>query len=221
MRDLPAAAGGGARPGFGVPHPELVALLSTLKPAATDRVVWGSGVVLDVAAYPVWTPLPTVLVTSVRCIVRVGGAVVVCRVPGGLHPWPGGRREPGESYEETARREVYEETGWLLDEGSLRPLGFLHYRHVEPPPAGHPYPHPDFLQVVFTGVAGERAGGAAEWVDLDGWEQGSWLVDVKELEKLGFSPTQWVFLRAATATGTEGGDVSGLRRSPDRHGPPG
>lgn len=173
-------------------------LLSTLKPAATDRVVWGSGVVLDVAAYPVWTPLPTVLVTSVRCIVRVGGAVVVCRVPGGLHPWPGGRREPGESYEETARREVYEETGWLLDEGSLRPLGFVHYRHVKTPPADYPYPHPDFLHAVFTGEASRHAGEGGPWTDLDGYEKESALVEVSALETAEFTPVQRAFLRVAT-----------------------
>jgi ADP-ribose pyrophosphatase YjhB (NUDIX family) len=57
------------------------------------------------------TPLPEELVTSVRCIVRVDNLLIYCQNSDGRHPWPGGRRQPGESYVETAAREVHEETG--------------------------------------------------------------------------------------------------------------
>jgi uncharacterized damage-inducible protein DinB len=105
-------------------------------------------------------------VTSVRCLVTVGGQLLACE---DAHPsvnvWPGGRREPHESWAQTARREVSEETGWLVQPESLTMLGFLHYRHLTPVPAHHPYPSPDFLQVV---MHGDAVGGSEGWVDTEG-----------------------------------------------------
>jgi ADP-ribose pyrophosphatase YjhB (NUDIX family) len=196
------------RPGFGCRHPDLVALLAALAPAAVDRISWPGELVLAVAAYPVPAPVPQELVTSVRCVVRVGERVVVCETPNDRHLWPGGRRLPGETYEETARREVHEETGWLIDQP--RPLGFLHFRHVDPCPDGYAYPYPDFLQVVFTAPARRRAGGA-DWVDLDGWELGHRLCTVSELTWI--NGVERVFLAAATA-----GRASG--REPPARGAP-
>jgi 8-oxo-dGTP pyrophosphatase MutT (NUDIX family) len=156
--------------------------------------VWPGGIAIDVAAYLTPAPLPPELVTSVRCIVRVGDLVVLCQAPDTLHVWPGGRREPGETHEATARREVYEETGWHLDESGLRPLGFLHYRYVEAQPDDHPYPHPDFLQVVYVASATGRDGPAADWRDLDGWEQDHRLVPLSELGGLDLPAVQRAFL---------------------------
>lgn len=62
-------------------HPDLVALLASLRPAVTERITWPGDVAVEVAAYPVSTPVPPDLVTSVRCIVRVGERIVVCRSP--------------------------------------------------------------------------------------------------------------------------------------------
>jgi ADP-ribose pyrophosphatase YjhB (NUDIX family) len=109
--------------------------------------------VLDVAAYLTPVAPPPDLVVSVCCIVQVDGRVVVCENPNETHVVPGGRREPGETFEATARREVHEETGWLVDESDLRLLGFLHFRHTEVLPDDHPYLHPDFLQVIYTAPA--------------------------------------------------------------------
>ena len=50
----------------------------------------------------------------------------VVNLDGLTHAWPGGRRQPGESFAETAAREVEEETGWLVRPGSFRLLGWLH-----------------------------------------------------------------------------------------------
>jgi len=186
------------RPGYGLPHPELVALVGSRRPAAVDRVVWSGGIELDVAAYPTPVPPPAELITSVRCIVRVGDRFVVCRTPDGPHILPGGRREPGETYPATARREVYEETGWLIDEPDLQLLGFLHLRFVQPRPDDHPYPHPDFLQLVYTAPAHRHAGGEhTGWADLEGWEQGHDLRTGPELRADGLPATQRAFLDAA------------------------
>jgi ADP-ribose pyrophosphatase YjhB (NUDIX family) len=168
--------------------------LASLRPAAEDRIVWPGNIVVDVAAHLTLMPLPADLVTSVRCIVRVGRDIVVCQAPDMMHVWPGGRRLPGETYEMTARREVYEETGWLIDEADLRMLGFLHFRYVEAQPDDHPYPHPDFLQVVYTGRVKGRDGRAIDWVDVDGWELRHRLLAVCDLSGIELSPVQRAFI---------------------------
>ena len=56
---------------------------------------------------------------------------------------PGGQREPGETLEEALRREVREESGWLIDSVSI--LGFIHLEHLGPKPSGYRYPSPHFL----------------------------------------------------------------------------
>lgn len=139
---------------------------------------------LRISAYTSPAALPDELVVSVRCLVLVDDQLVVCTNADGFsHPWPGGRREPGESHAETARREVLEETGWLLDPRSLRPLGWLHLEHQRPQPDEHPYPHPDFLQVVYVGRAADRSGGRdAPWSDTDGYELSSCLMGINEAE---------------------------------------
>jgi 8-oxo-dGTP pyrophosphatase MutT (NUDIX family) len=64
----------------------------------------------------------------------------------------GGRAEPGESPEETLRREVAEETGWQTEPTKI--VGFRHFRHLGPP---HPQladrPYPEFVQPVYAAIA--------------------------------------------------------------------
>ncbi|MGB3441888.1 MAG: NUDIX domain-containing protein [Actinophytocola sp.] len=182
------------RPGFGTRHPGLVDVLSRLTPSARQHIVWPGEIALRVAAYLTPAELPDELITSIRCIVRVGDRVVVCHAPDEQHIWPGGRREPGETYEQTARREVHEETGWLIDPGDLRPLGFLHLQLTEPRPHDHPYPHPDFLQLVYTAPARHHADHPAGWVDLDGWERGHRLLPPGELATVPLTAVQRAFL---------------------------
>lgn len=164
----------------------MISLLEACEPAASGEVAWmGGRLVLKVTAYPRPADLPEELVTSVRCIVRVDDRIVVCENESGFHIWPGGGRKPGETFADTARREVHEETGWLIDESTIRILGWLHHEHVNPAPEGHPYPHPDFLNPVLSARAPERDGGeAAEWSDIEGYEFASRLVTIDEARKL-------------------------------------
>ncbi|HEX5404109.1 MAG TPA: NUDIX domain-containing protein [Pseudonocardiaceae bacterium] len=167
--------------GFGERHPDVARLLASRRPAATRDMAWLNGTLpLRVSAYTTPTELPVDVVSSVRCVVRVGELIVFCANRDGAHPWPGGRREPGESYADTAIREVHEETGWLLDRDSIRPLGWLHLEHLGPRTDDR-YPYPDLLQVVLSGTATERDGGVdVDWTDTEGYELSSRLVTIEE-----------------------------------------
>jgi 8-oxo-dGTP pyrophosphatase MutT (NUDIX family) len=181
---------------------DLRALLSRLTPAAQHRITWSGGIRLQVSAYPTPTAVPDELITSIRCIVRVDHRVIVCQAPDELHIWPGGRREPGETYEQTAQREVREETGWLIDPGDLQLLGFLHFRLIDPAPPGHPYPHPDFLQLVYTAPAREHADPhATSWTDVEGWEECHQLLTRAELDAAPLTEVQRAFLKVVPGLG--------------------
>jgi 8-oxo-dGTP pyrophosphatase MutT (NUDIX family) len=60
---------------------------------------------------------------------------------------PGGHVEPGEHPEETAHREVREETGATLH--SLTLLAYQRLRLLGPQPEGYSYPYPDCYQVFY------------------------------------------------------------------------
>lgn len=155
--------------------PRVLDLLTGREPESTIDVQWSRP--MQVSAYLGPAALPEDLVTSVRCLVIVGDQVVLCTNRDGItHAWPGGRREAGETFDATARREVREETGWLLDAAPVTALGFLHLFNSGAPLA--PFPHPDVLQLV---VVAEATGRAAEdWTDVEGYETSSRLVPLSD-----------------------------------------
>ena len=166
-------------PGRGIRDPDLELLLTRCAPVAEELLSFGA-IQLRRSAYIGEDVLPDALITSVRCLVRVGDEFVVCtNVDGASHPWPGGRREPGESFFETAYREVHEETGWWPNEESFRRLGWLRFEHLAPMPDDYDWPYPDFLQIVFVATATERDG-PGDWTDTEGYEATSRLVTVDE-----------------------------------------
>jgi NUDIX domain-containing protein len=167
--------------GWGVRHPAILEILRSATAVGAVTTRWDT-LSLRVSAYTPLVELPDDLVTSVRCIVTVNDAVVMCTNRGGTHPWPGGRRERGETFAQTARREVLEETGWILDPATVRPLGWLHLEHLERPPDDYPYPHPDFLQIVTAARAERRIeGGGSDWTDTDGYETTAFLVPLQDV----------------------------------------
>ncbi len=58
-----------------------------------------------------------------------GDLAVVHSIRRGEWGAPGGWREPGESVRENAAREVYEETGLVVDAGTLVPLGYERFHN--------------------------------------------------------------------------------------------
>ena len=191
------------RPGWGARHPGVARFLASAgPPLQSETLSWGGGS-LRASAYGVVPPElepPDEVVSSVRCIVRVETYVVVCRNADGIrHAWPGGRREPGETFVETAVREVHEETGWLVDPRSFRPLGWLHLEQLTPVAPTHPFPHPDCFQTVYEARARSRAG-SSQWTDTEGYEISSELVLADEADRfLGRDPMSALFLGLALA----------------------
>ncbi|MCI0443763.1 NUDIX domain-containing protein [bacterium] len=118
---------------------------------------------------------PAQYVTSVRGIVIQKGLILVVRDPESTHIMPGGRCEPNETWEETLRREIAEESGWRI--GNLFLIGVRHFHHLTAKPENYKYPYPDFCQVIFR----------AEATDYD-----SSLLDPKryELEALFRTPAE-------------------------------
>jgi ADP-ribose pyrophosphatase YjhB (NUDIX family) len=162
---------------------DLADLLADNTPVASSRLSWMDGAMpLRLDAHLGDALPPDELIVSVRCIVRVGDQVVLVENSGGVrHVVPGGHRNPGETYADTALREVYEETGWSVDPKSLRQLGWLHFAQLGPLPPGSYEPHPDFVHLMLTGTGTRRD--SANWSDTEGEEISSWLVPVDEARR--------------------------------------
>ena len=173
-------------------HPGLVRVLAHREAVASETVHWPGDMRLEMTTFLGEADLPVELVVSVRCVVTVKGRVLVCEdATPNTDILPGGRCEPGESWQQTAQREVLEETGWHVEPGSLQMLGFIQFRHVTPLPAEHRFPHPDFLQVV---MHGEATGAPVGWVDVEGWVQRSWLASFEQARSLPLSAAGTAFL---------------------------
>jgi 8-oxo-dGTP diphosphatase len=174
--------------------PAAAAFLAAHDPQAREDVRWGE-LRLHVATYLcTWLP-PVELITSARAVMLQAGQVMVVRDPVSVHILPGGRRQAGESLEQTLRRELLEETGWAIDEPHL--LGIKHFRHRNPKPAGFPYPdylYPDFFQAVYVAHARSFHPAARE---LGGYELGAAFHPVADVQHLALSPSEHLFLGAA------------------------
>lgn len=172
----------------------LAAFLRGRTPAAVERVVWPQGAgEFDFSAYLTPDPPPLELVVSARAILLRDGLVLAFDSgTGTTHVIPGGRREPGESLEDTLTREIREEVGCEIAPGP-RPLGCIRLHNRLPRQDGSPYPYPDSLWVVYAATA--LAGGTSPIGDE--WVHDPRFVDVGTLSALNVSPVELAFVEAA------------------------
>jgi ADP-ribose pyrophosphatase YjhB (NUDIX family) len=133
-------------------NPDLAAYLGRLVPMGTATAMWGDGTMpLRITGYLTSEPPPLAYVTSARAVVFKGDEVLVPRNRHSYHVVPGGRREAGETPEQTIVRELLEETGWLV---RVEPLvAVTHLQHQGPKPEGYPYLYPDFLWSIHVAAA--------------------------------------------------------------------
>ena len=172
---------------------KVAAYLKDCTPVAEDETLWAEGTMpLSLSTYVTRSVPPPEYVTSVRCIVvRDPQVLVIKSTDGTFHILPGGRREVGESLEDTVRRELLEETGWSV--AALEQVGVVHFHHENPAPEGYPYPYPDFLWLVYKGLAREQVAEAED----DEWEVEAGFHSLDGLEPYDLSPGELALLDAA------------------------
>lgn len=156
----------------------------------SDAATWGDYLLRRTYFLSTETP-PLEYVTSVRCICLKDDAVLVMRNRTHQHLLPGGRREAGESLEDTLRREILEESGCTLAAPTL--LGFIHYHHLTPKPDGYLYPYPDFIQLVYAA----RVVSQVVAPIVDDWELASSFVPITAARRLPLHAAELMYLRAA------------------------
>lgn len=92
---------------------------------------------------------PAALTTSAFILAFQGDRLLMTRLAARGWDIPGGHVDAGETPEETARRELYEETGATV--GIVRVLGYDKFIVHAPAPEGYRYPHPVSYQLFYWG----------------------------------------------------------------------
>ena len=92
---------------------------------------------------------PRALITSALALAFHEGNFLMTKLHQRGWDIPGGHIEPGETPEQTMRREVMEEAAVEL--GPVRLLGYQRIRLLGDVPEGYRYPHPDGYQVFYIG----------------------------------------------------------------------
>lgn len=191
----------GLRPGYGVPLESARRLLGLHTPAAVVDADWPAGKV-RISAYLGVAELPTEIPGRVRCLVTDEMRILVTwDVSGTPDCFPGGGAEPGESIAETARREVWEETGWHIDIGTIEVLGWIHLESFVEPSSDHRFPHPDSFMTVIRVRPAHAEANQEDWRDVDGFIARSAFLPVSALpEPIKCDPISCAFLDRALGT---------------------
>ncbi len=95
-------------------------------------------------------PPDDVQISNINVVPFVGTRVVIIQLEDGRYEVPGGTREPGEAYLDTARRELLEEVGARLID--YTPFGAWFCHSTSPQPYRPHLPHPDFYRLVGYGA---------------------------------------------------------------------
>ena len=114
---------------------------------------------------------------AVRAVIMQNGTVAMAKSEAeGFYKFPGGGIEPGENHEQTLVREVREETGLSVCEGSIKALGAVHERRKSQQSDGEIFEQVSYYY--FAGVRGvllaqnlddyeKELGFALEWVPIE------------------------------------------------------
>jgi ADP-ribose pyrophosphatase YjhB (NUDIX family) len=170
---------------------ELLAFLNMYTAVVDETITWGP-LRFSVRSFLCSVTPPVAFVTSIRAVVLQEGKVLVVRDPQNTHITPGGRCEPNESWVETLRREIAEETGWKIHRLSL--LGLKHFHHLTAKPDKYEYPYPDFCQMIYRAEAIEYDPGL---LDPKRYELEAIFRTTSEVTALRLTPSERHFLDAA------------------------
>jgi ADP-ribose pyrophosphatase YjhB (NUDIX family) len=172
---------------------DLTSFLSDYTPVAEGVTFWQSiDVYVRVRTYLSEAVPPLDCLKSVRCIVFRDDSVLVVRDVDEQHIIPGGRREAGETLEQTVRREVLEETCYAV--GKLHPLSFAHLYNLQSETHDAFYGARDFFWLIYWAEAGDYI---AEARLDDGRELESGFYPFEEALKLPLDYGQHILLDAA------------------------
>ena len=175
---------------------ELESFLKAHSNFVEEYLEWGP-VKFSVRGFLCSSNPPVQYVTSSKGIVLKHGLILVVRDPESTHILPGGRCELNETWEETFRREIGEETGWRLSDVAL--LGVRYFHHLIAKPDNYKYPYPDFCQVIFKAEANEYD---SSLLDPSRYELESIFQSSAEIQNLTLTQCEKHFLKAVTNRST-------------------
>ncbi|GCE15203.1 NUDIX hydrolase [Tengunoibacter tsumagoiensis] len=173
-------------------HTELLSYVQRSSFLHQRDVTWG-GAQLRITSYAnqELPPQAKDYVTSVRCLVLRENEVLAIQDPHSYHLLPGGHCEAGETFEQTLRRELQEESGWTVQTPYL--IGFRHLLQAYPYP---PYPYPHNLHLIYCALADSYH---PDMREVDGYELGAAFYPINQLEALALGPEDRAYLPLALA----------------------